>query len=141
MNPTVTLSSQNGCKPETLTNGDATLNQKLRELHLLKTPERVRRPVYLGDDEDHSARPGRDLISPSPRQDERHRAEDKEAALRDMADSYRSLLTCIGEDPAREGLRRTPTRAAKAFLYFTKGYDEKIQGKTFFTSLHFHLVN
>ena len=49
-------------------------------------------------------------------------------AVRDMADAYRMIITSVGEDPARQGLLRTPERAAKAFLYFTKGYDEKIKG-------------
>ncbi len=36
---------------------DSELDKKLKQLCLLKTPERVRRkPVYLGDDEDHSHR-------------------------------------------------------------------------------------
>ena len=109
---------------------DSELNKKLKQLSLLKTPERVRRkPVYLGDDEDHSHRAPRSLVSPSPRTDERHRAEAKEQALAEMTEAYRGLLNSIGEDPTRPGLLRTPERAAKAFLYFTKGYDEKIAGK------------
>ena len=32
------------------------------------------------------------------------------------------LLKEIGEDPGREGLRRTPERAARALRYFTEGY-------------------
>lgn len=32
------------------------------------------------------------------------------------------LLTEIGEDPAREGLLRTPLRVAKAWEFFSKGY-------------------
>ena len=108
---------------------DSELNKKLKQLSLLKTPERVRRkPVYLGDDEDHSHRAPRSLVSPSPRTDERHRAEAKEQALAEMTEAYRGLLNSIGEDPSRPGLLRTPERAAKAFLYFTKGYDEKIAG-------------
>ena len=108
---------------------DSELNKKLKQLSLLKTPERVRRkPVYLGDDEDHSHRAPRSLVSPSPRTDERHRAEAKEQALAEMTAAYRGLLNSIGEDPTRPGLLRTPERAAKAFLYFTKGYDEKIAG-------------
>ena len=35
----------------------------------------------------------------------------------------------MGEDPTRPGLLKTPERAAKAMMYFTKGYDETIQGK------------
>jgi len=34
------------------------------------------------------------------------------------------LLTLIGEDTNREGLRRTPERVGKAFQYLTKGYRE-----------------
>ena len=115
---------------------DSELNKKLKQLSLLKTPERIRRkPVYLGDDEDHSHRIPRSLVSPSPRTDERHRAEAKEQALAEMTDSYRGLLNSIGEDPNRPGLLRTPERAAKAFLYFTKGYDEKIAGMFTYTQL------
>ena len=109
---------------------DSQLNKRLKELSLLKTPERIRRkPTYLGDDEDHSHR-AKGLTSPSPRQDERHRAEQKEEALFDMRDAYKKLLHSIGEDPTRQGLQKTPDRAARAFLYFTKGYDEKIEGKS-----------
>ncbi|RXG70903.1 GTP cyclohydrolase 1 [Armadillidium vulgare] len=32
-----------------------------------------------------------------------------------------------GEDPEREGLLKTPERAAKALLFFTKGYDQTIE--------------
>ena len=46
-----------------------------------------------------------------------------------MSSGYRDMLVCIGEDPSREGLKRTPERAAKAMLYFTKGYTEDLSGK------------
>jgi len=51
----------------------------------------------------------------------------KISATKDMADAYRTLIGSIGEDPSRGGLLKTPERAAKAFQYFTKGYDEKIE--------------
>eukprot|EP00126_Sphaerothecum_destruens_P002074 Sdes_comp15519_c0_seq1m4459 len=41
-----------------------------------------------------------------------------------MSAAVRELLTCIGEDPDREGLVKTPERLAKALLFFTKGYQE-----------------
>lgn len=36
---------------------------------------------------------------------------------------YGDILKSIGEDPAREGLQRTPERVAKALQYLTHGYD------------------
>jgi GTP cyclohydrolase I len=46
-------------------------------------------------------------------------------AEEDVANAVRVLLRSIGEDPEREGLKNTPRRFAKAFAYFTKGYNEK----------------
>ena len=37
-----------------------------------------------------------------------------------------ALLDEIGEDPTREGLLKTPTRVAKAWGFFSKGYDQKL---------------
>ncbi len=39
---------------------------------------------------------------------------------------FKKLIEEIGEDTTREGLRATPARAAKAFQYLTKGYNENI---------------
>jgi GTP cyclohydrolase I len=36
---------------------------------------------------------------------------------------YGEILSAIGEDPEREGLKRTPERVAKALQYLTHGYD------------------
>lgn len=41
-----------------------------------------------------------------------------------FADLVHELLVKIGEDPTREGLRRTPERVEKAFQFLTKGYNE-----------------
>ncbi len=45
-------------------------------------------------------------------------------AVREAATSslYRQLLLSVGEDPERDGLQRTPERAAKALTELTKGY-------------------
>ncbi|HWY41299.1 MAG TPA: GTP cyclohydrolase I FolE [Chthoniobacterales bacterium] len=52
-----------------------------------------------------------------------------------MEESFHDLLEAIGEDPQREGLLRTPTRAAKAFEFITNGYrqdlDEIVNGAIF----------
>ena len=57
------------------------------------------------------------------------------AKIARMEESFRDLLEAIGEDPQREGLLRTPTRAAKAFEFITNGYrqdlDEIVNGAIF----------
>ncbi|KAH8290656.1 hypothetical protein KR054_004785 [Drosophila jambulina] len=56
-----------------------------------------------------------------------HKPPTREALLPDMARSYRLLLGGLGENPDRQGLIKTPERAAKAMLYFTKGYDQSLE--------------
>lgn len=57
-----------------------------------------------------------------------HKPPTREALLPDMAHSYRMLLSGLGENPDRQGLLKTPERAAKAMLFFTKGYDQTLEG-------------
>ncbi|KAH8279140.1 hypothetical protein KR026_002489 [Drosophila bipectinata] len=56
-----------------------------------------------------------------------HKPPTREALLPDMARSYRLLLGGLGENPDRQGLIKTPERAAKAMLFFTKGYDQSLE--------------
>lgn len=44
-----------------------------------------------------------------------------------MKGLIRQLLLEIGEDPEREGLRKTPDRFEKAFRYLTSGYEKDIK--------------
>ncbi|MFZ0465687.1 MAG: GTP cyclohydrolase I, partial [Candidatus Acidiferrales bacterium] len=39
-----------------------------------------------------------------------------------IADLVRRMILLLGEDPNREGLRRTPERFEKALRYLTSGY-------------------
>jgi GTP cyclohydrolase IA len=48
------------------------------------------------------------------------------AKLARMEHAFRDLLEAIGEDPQREGLVRTPTRAAKALEFVTNGYRQDL---------------
>ena len=44
------------------------------------------------------------------------------ALVAELASHYEAILRLIGEDPQREGLLKTPVRAAKAMLDLTAGY-------------------
>jgi len=41
----------------------------------------------------------------------------------ELAKSYHKILKNIGEDPNREGLRKTPERVAKSLQFLTHGYN------------------
>ncbi len=43
-----------------------------------------------------------------------------------VKDLVKTLLTEIGEDPEREGLKSTPVRVAKAYEFLTRGYQQDI---------------
>jgi GTP cyclohydrolase I len=57
------------------------------------------------------------------------------AGAETIADLIRRMLVLIGEDPNREGLRRTPERFEKALKYLTSGYrtdpDKLLNGAMF----------
>lgn len=60
-----------------------------------------------------------------------------------ISNNYREILSAIGEDPSRQGLLKTPERAAKAMLYFTKGYEDNISSilnNAIFTEDHDEMV-
>ena len=40
-----------------------------------------------------------------------------------LVKSYSEVLGLLGEDPEREGLKKTPERLAKAMQYLTQGYN------------------
>lgn len=49
----------------------------------------------------------------------------------EIVESCRTILKNIGEDVEREGLLKTPDRMAKAFSFFTSGYEVKLEGNKF----------
>ncbi|MFQ5628983.1 MAG: GTP cyclohydrolase I FolE [bacterium] len=60
-----------------------------------------------------------------------------------MEDLVKQILLKIGENPEREGLRRTPVRVAKAYDYLTAGYHadiKKIINKAIFTEEYEEMV-
>ncbi|MFD2190355.1 GTP cyclohydrolase I FolE [Pistricoccus aurantiacus] len=44
-----------------------------------------------------------------------------------LAEHYRQIISALGEDPDREGLRDTPKRAAKAMQFLTHGYEQSLE--------------
>jgi len=46
-----------------------------------------------------------------------------EKTTADLANHYEDVLKQLGENPQREGLLKTPERAAKAMQFLTHGYD------------------
>ena len=50
----------------------------------------------------------------------------REVMIKKLTNIYRELLKAIGEDPDRQGLMKTPERAARAMWFFTHGYQVKL---------------
>ncbi|MCY4269234.1 MAG: GTP cyclohydrolase I FolE [Gammaproteobacteria bacterium] len=46
--------------------------------------------------------------------------------MRDLAQAFASIITEIGENLDRDGLKKTPERAATAFEFLTRGYHQDI---------------
>ena len=44
-----------------------------------------------------------------------------------LRNSFQEILEAVGEDPNREGLLRTPGRAASAFEFLTQGYRQSVE--------------
>ena len=48
--------------------------------------------------------------------------KEKEPNQKKIAALVKSLLAELGEDPSRDGLKKTPERVAKSLIYLTRGY-------------------
>lgn len=67
----------------------------------------------------------------------------EQAGIDQLTIDYRDIITGIGEDPEREGLLKTPERAAKAMQFLTHGYHqdaEKILRSAMFKEAYSEMV-
>ena len=67
----------------------------------------------------------------------------KEPNEKRIAELVKKLLVELGEDPDREGLRKTPQRVAKAMTFLTRGYRQNLKAVVngaYFTSGTNHMV-
>jgi GTP cyclohydrolase I len=60
----------------------------------------------------------------SSRTPQSEHGNDEECKLQRLAEAYKTILECVGEDPEREGLIKTPMRAAKTMMFLTQGYQQ-----------------
>ncbi len=63
--------------------------------------------------------------------------------IQSISSHYTEIVKLVGEDPEREGLLKTPERAAKAIQFLTHGYDqdpEKILRSALFTDEYRQMV-
>lgn len=70
-----------------------------------------------------------------------HDAEEQKLQI--MSKACRTILQCIGEDPDREGLQKTPERWAKALLFLCHGYHltpSQVTNNAVFTENHNEMV-
>ena len=78
-------------------------------------PEEKCAPISLSDDE---------FDDDTPHTCKNMEDEEK---LQKLADAYKTILEVIGEDVNREGLLKTPMRAAKSMLFCTQGYSQDLE--------------
>uniref|UniRef100_A0ACB8G6E3 GTP cyclohydrolase 1 n=1 Tax=Sphaerodactylus townsendi TaxID=933632 RepID=A0ACB8G6E3_9SAUR len=94
--------------------------EKLKARALLEQPLRA---SSCNGPAEKAARPG-----DSWREERTRSEEDNALHLPGLTAAYATILRALGEDPQRQGLLKTPWRAATAMQFFTKGYQETITG-------------
>ncbi|XP_071080072.1 GTP cyclohydrolase 1-like isoform X1 [Haliotis cracherodii] len=107
---------------------DKELEDKLRRLTMVKHPS-----LCSADPEPEETKlqlRGRQLTLENgvvkAAQSSRTTGKSEDDVAEEISHYFEKILVGLGEDPTRQGLLRTPVRAAKALMFFTKGYNESI---------------
>lgn len=61
--------------------------------------------------------------------DEPEASDVSEEKVEQLSAVYRDLIKTIDEDVDRQGLAKTPIRAARALWFFTRGYRQNLSGQ------------
>lgn len=69
-----------------------------------------------------------DIEAPSTKRQRKELSEEEKISK--MTEACKTILECVGEDPTREGLVKTPERWAKALLFLTKGTCQRVEDVT-----------
>ncbi|MEQ2251699.1 GTP cyclohydrolase 1 [Ilyodon furcidens] len=86
----------------------------------------VKRPAVASQAAESGSHRATTSVMESWKEERTRSLEDNEMSLPSLAAAYTTILRGLGEDPERQGLLKTPWRAATAMQFFTKGYQEKI---------------
>lgn len=113
----------NQSEKQTTSAGDSSVNGHFDGMVSMKN----RTGLALAGSGESSSQPSG--ATESWREERTRSVEDNEMSLPSIAAAYTTILRGLGEDPQRQGLLKTPWRAATAMQFFTKGYQEKIIGK------------
>ncbi|OCH87893.1 GTP cyclohydrolase I [Obba rivulosa] len=126
----------NGNHPEPSRNdspspGRLTWNPQIREGYGFRSASGVSTPLIASTSGQGASSPLPDpngLGWPAKSTVFRLNATPAERAAREqkLAAAVRTILECIGEDPDREGLLKTPERYSQALMWMTRGYEERL---------------
>lgn len=96
-------------RARTLSRNPGEAAEEQRRIHLSKYDTHYKQRITWEKDEDGQA---------------------AEKTLQKMSDAFSTIIECVGDPlPDREGLKRTPMRAAKALCFFTKGYEDNLESE------------
>ena len=133
-----TVAAEKEAASPCLPDPDVELEEKLRRLTMVKHPSLGHGPADGGaaNHEEWKDKQRYVIENGIVKRAELIRDPATEAAVTaDIARHYKAILQNLGEDTQRQGLLKTPERAAKALMFFTKGYQECMQGNLYTHSI------